>query len=85
MRSLLYSIPALLLLGLTFAACDSGSSPEASGRIRVLMTDAPADEFAHAYVTVVRVELVGEDGTLVTARVSERAAAELAEFRIAED
>lgn len=64
MRSLLQSLPVLLLLGLTFAACDSAGT-DASGRVRVLMTDAPADEFAHAYVTVVRVELVGEGGTRV--------------------
>ncbi len=64
MRSLLSSLSVLLLLGLTVAACDS-TGTEASGQIRVLMTDAPADEFAHAYVTVVRVELVGEEDTHV--------------------
>lgn len=64
MRPLLSSLSLLLLLGATVAACDSADA-DGDGRIRVLMTDAPADEFAHAYVTVVRVELVGEGGTHV--------------------
>ncbi len=64
MRSLLSLLPALLLLGFTLGACDSATT-ETSGRVRVLMTDAPADELAHAFITVVRIEITGESGTRV--------------------
>jgi len=56
-----------LLAGL--AACDSNSG---EGRVMVRMTDAPADDFTQANVTVTRVELVGSDsGRVVLSTASQ--------------
>lgn len=54
----------LLALGV-LAACDTDATGDARGHVRVLLTDAPADELSHAFATIVRVELVGDAGTRV--------------------
>jgi WD40 repeat protein len=62
-RSLL--IAGTLALGLS--ACDDGTSPEGTARIRVLLTDAPSDYIGEAYVDIGAVELLpAGDGDRIT-------------------
>lgn len=58
MRTLFSLLLAGALLG-GVAACDTGS--DGTGRLTVRMTDAPADDFTQANVTVTRVEAVSSD------------------------
>lgn len=55
-------LPAVLL-PLAFLACDSGTGPRDTGTVSVMLTDAPGD-FEHAFVTLARIELLGEGGRL---------------------
>jgi hypothetical protein len=55
-------LPAVLL-PLAFLACDSSTGPRDTGTVSVLLTDAPGD-FEHAFVTISRIDLLGEGGRL---------------------
>ena len=61
-----YLFLSLLTAGtLLVAGCDSIGS-DGSGRIRVEMTDAPLDDVAEARITIQRVELLSDDGAVIT-------------------
>ncbi len=53
----------LLALAIPFVlmGCDS-TDDTGQARVRLLMTDSPLDDFASAFVTVTRVELLGDFG-----------------------
>jgi hypothetical protein len=56
----------LLTLGLgALAGCDSTAGEEQTSRVRVLLTDAPADDFVEANVVIERVEFLNEEDTVV--------------------
>lgn len=52
---------ALLLAAAPLAGCDSADLAS-TGRVRVLLTDAPLENATNAFVTVERIELIGADG-----------------------
>ena len=60
-------LSSLVLLGATLAACDSSDSENETSRFRLLLTDAPIEDIVEANVVIERVELRGDDGTLVLA------------------
>ena len=60
-----FSACIALLLTVAVIGCDNVGSDDGSGTVQVLLTDAPLDNIAEANVTVERVELVGEPGTIV--------------------
>ena len=62
----IYLILSLIAAGtLVVAGCDSLGS-DSGGRIRVEMTDAPLDDVAEARITIQRVELLSDDGAVIT-------------------
>jgi hypothetical protein len=66
---------AALLLTLTLAVlsgCDA-TDTGGGGRVRVLLTDAPLDGIAEAFVTIERVELIDTDGEVVVLMDDEQA------------
>ena len=69
MKRLIYKpLATLVILFLGLAAvsgCDSVGGGESGGSVQVLLTDAPIDNIAEANVTIERVELLGEAGTIV--------------------
>lgn len=59
-------LTGLLALGLgVLAGCDSTADDPQMSRVRVLLTDAPAEDFAEANVTIERVEFLNEEDAVV--------------------
>jgi hypothetical protein len=54
----------LLLVGTVVVGCDLVKSQE-EGRIRILLTDHPLDNAVEANVSIKRVELIGQGGSIV--------------------
>src|SRR6056297_2837208 len=53
---------AAAILGIGITACDDGTSPQGDASLRVLLTDAPIDYVASAWVDIGSVELISANG-----------------------
>jgi hypothetical protein len=53
---------AAAIVGLGVAGCDDGTGPRGDASVRVLLTDAPIDYVASAWVDIGAVELIPADG-----------------------
>lgn len=57
-------LPLLVAALFLLPACSSSLDTD-GGTLRILLTDAPADEFKAANVTITRIELVADDSTRI--------------------